>query len=361
MKKPLTVILAALLALTLAFPLAGCTSKLEQNINLGMTCLSEENYEAAILAFDNAIEIDPNSVPAYEGRGDAYAALDDYEAAATDYLAAIELADEDQLAALHKKLEDVYFAQAAELLRWGRLDGALALIDRVDANELLPLLCAEVRHTPTPANFQQPEICMVCGEQVGEPLPADFETYGLTAHLVQPEQEYDYHTMDYTETSPIVGKARFSHCRVFTSDETHEAREGYEWRIAEITVVYGDGWNATYDFNDYYNIAALNYSFVPDDSMEGAVYAGSFTVNWNGADYTECHFALFEEMSDWIPNADPAHPDWDTVCTDTIRYEVLVPIGYDGIVCALINCGVETENKHLFEWDNSDSLFFRMA
>lgn len=158
-----------------------------------------------------------------------------------------------------------------------------------------------------------------------------------------------------------MGKARFSPCRVFASDETHEAKEGYEWRSVENIVVYGDGWKATYAINDYYNITAFDNSFVLDDSVEGTVFAGSFTVNWNGVDYTECRCALFEEISDWSSKPDPAYPDWKTVSIYTRRCEVLVPIGYDGIVYALINCGVEIEDKNLFEWDNSDSLFCRMA
>ena len=44
----------------------------QEQYDLGMRCLSDGDYEGAILAFSAAIEIDSKRAPAYVGRGDAY-------------------------------------------------------------------------------------------------------------------------------------------------------------------------------------------------------------------------------------------------------------------------------------------------
>ncbi len=60
----------------LSILLTGCGSTKEsswqEQYDLGMRCLSDGDYEGAILAFSAAIEIDSKRAPAYVGRGDAY-------------------------------------------------------------------------------------------------------------------------------------------------------------------------------------------------------------------------------------------------------------------------------------------------
>lgn len=100
-KTTMKKLLSALLAL--AVVLAGCSSSNspERYIDLGMKYLSEGNYEEAVLAFTSALEIDPRSAAALEGRGDAHAAQGNYAAAAADYAQAAEnaAADPEQPAA----------------------------------------------------------------------------------------------------------------------------------------------------------------------------------------------------------------------------------------------------------------------
>ena len=62
-----------------------------------MRYLSEQNWEEAVLAFGEAIRIDPNRPEAYLGRGDAYRGRGgegDLEAALADYAMARQLAGE---------------------------------------------------------------------------------------------------------------------------------------------------------------------------------------------------------------------------------------------------------------------------
>ncbi len=57
------------------------SAKFKKQLNLGQRYLSEMKYEEAVVAFNQAIEIDPRSVDAYLGLADAYIGLGDEEAA----------------------------------------------------------------------------------------------------------------------------------------------------------------------------------------------------------------------------------------------------------------------------------------
>ena len=54
----------------------------------------------------------------------------------------------------------------------------------------------------------------------------------------------------------ITAQAAVTDYRVFDSDETHEAKDGYEWKTVEIQIEYdglGDGgWRVVYGWDDYY-------------------------------------------------------------------------------------------------------------
>ena len=82
MKKILRTLLA--LALTLAV-LAGCARNAQaawkEQYDLGMRLLSEQSYEEAILAFREAIRVDPKREEAYIGLADVYLAQGDGAAA----------------------------------------------------------------------------------------------------------------------------------------------------------------------------------------------------------------------------------------------------------------------------------------
>src|SRR5699024_2195994 len=91
-KQSLTIRLIALF-LMLALLLTACKSKAErvqEQLDLGQKYLTELNYTEAILAFTQAIEIDPESIPAYMGRAEAYRGTEQYEEAKTDYTTVID-------------------------------------------------------------------------------------------------------------------------------------------------------------------------------------------------------------------------------------------------------------------------------
>lgn len=55
--------------------------RFDEQMDLGNRYLSEENYEAAVVAFNKAIEIDPRNAEAYSKAAQAYAGMGDYEGA----------------------------------------------------------------------------------------------------------------------------------------------------------------------------------------------------------------------------------------------------------------------------------------
>ena len=88
--------LAAAVVLLLAM-FTACTSKAakaQEKIELGQKYLTELNYTEAVASFTEAIELDPENIPAYMGRAEAYVGLEQYPEAKADYTTAIEKAAE---------------------------------------------------------------------------------------------------------------------------------------------------------------------------------------------------------------------------------------------------------------------------
>ena len=111
-KNPLRLLAAVLLAVVL---LTACTSKAAkavEKVELGQKYLTEQNYTEAVASFTEAIGLDPENIPAYMGRAQAYTGLKQYDDAKADYTTAIE------------KTEDQPYTQAE------------AYIGRAEVNEL---------------------------------------------------------------------------------------------------------------------------------------------------------------------------------------------------------------------------------
>ena len=111
-KSPLRLLAAVLLAVAL---LTACTSKAQkamEKVELGQKYLTEQNYTEAVASFTEAISLDPENIPAYMGRAQAYTGLKQYDDAKADYTTAIE------------KTEDQPYTQAE------------AYIGRAEVNEL---------------------------------------------------------------------------------------------------------------------------------------------------------------------------------------------------------------------------------
>ncbi len=85
-----------ILLVILLFTLAACgknasVTTWQEQYDLGEKYLLEEDYEAAIVAFTAAIEIDPKEIEAYTGLVKAYTQTQDYEAAASTVDGALDI------------------------------------------------------------------------------------------------------------------------------------------------------------------------------------------------------------------------------------------------------------------------------
>lgn len=107
----------------------------QEYYDLGVRCLSEGNYDEAIIAFSAAIEIDAKQALAYAGRGDAYwganASLGEnsdaearneiYKKSLDDYVTAIEL--DGNTATWYRKAAEIYLALE-------EMDSAIAILSQ---------------------------------------------------------------------------------------------------------------------------------------------------------------------------------------------------------------------------------------
>ena len=80
-KAILICIISLVLVATIAFCVVstGILNPIGKQIKLGYKYLEEGNYEEAILAFNKAIEIDPNEMSSYIGIINAYEQIEDSE------------------------------------------------------------------------------------------------------------------------------------------------------------------------------------------------------------------------------------------------------------------------------------------
>ena len=83
---------AVLLVFTLLTACVSKSTKVQEKIDLGQKYLTELNYTEAVASFTEAIQLDPDSIPAYMGRAEAYVGLEQYPEAKADYTTAIEKA-----------------------------------------------------------------------------------------------------------------------------------------------------------------------------------------------------------------------------------------------------------------------------
>ena len=95
MKKRIEILIGVLILSMVFF--TACTSKAAkavEKVELGQKYLTELNYTEAVASFTEAIGLDPENIPAYMGRAEAYVGLKQYDDAKADYTTAIEKTEE---------------------------------------------------------------------------------------------------------------------------------------------------------------------------------------------------------------------------------------------------------------------------
>lgn len=201
-------------------------------------------------------------------------------------------------------------------------------------------------HEMKSANYQEPSTCVDCGHTEGEPLRGAYDSYPVQVIQAQIGAEYDYEAACYIKGHTTVGKLTWENYRVFASDETHEAVEGYEWHSVTVKIVFSDRDAQKYGFivqsalDDYYWVA----------SEEGNGYTDRFTVSYRAALYDQCLMANgCGCVSEWV----------DDSCTYTAEFAWRVPVGYDAHLILFYNA---TEDLgELLEKGDASVLVFRFT
>ena len=131
--SPLRMLAVRLLVLALFTACTSSAQKAAQQLELGRKYLTEQNYAEAVVAFTEAIQLDPNNIDAYMGRAEAYKALQKYEEATSDYSTVIEkTTDQPYTQALAYQGRADLYEQTEE---WAKAES--------DYRALLPLLDTE--------------------------------------------------------------------------------------------------------------------------------------------------------------------------------------------------------------------------
>lgn len=176
-------------------------------------------------------------------------------------------------------------------------------------------------------------------------MPAALE--GTTIPFMEENTQYDYVTFASEDPSvAVTGKVSVENYRVIPSDETHPAKDGYEWRLASIHYVFDSEAARSYGYR--FGAGARDYYQGLEDSTDSSEL---YTVNFNGTDYPI------------IRNMEVVENNWvNHVANVVVDTAFQVPVGYDGVILCVhrpYNDGKTISSQE--DMVAQDGMIFRMA
>lgn len=202
--------------------------------------------------------------------------------------------------------------------------------------------CGETRgeplgHSMTEATFQTPETCVRCGLTSGEPKPAALAGKALNELTVGVPAPYT--TASYEDRDvDVTGTVGILDYEVIDGDGTFPARDGYEWHIATVQLVFsGDdarenGAQSAVTFGDYY---LLDDQIAAREDENGL---RPFVADWYGV-RVQC----------WQKTGPAEEADWyGRELRFTWQEGVLVPKGYDGVLLIFYNYRLFGDSTRLY-------------
>lgn len=208
-------------------------------------------------------------------------------------------------------------------------------------------------HVMTEATYQTPASCTRCGETFGEPLPAALKD--RTLNELQVGVPAPYITVSYEDYDvDVTGTAEIVDYTVIAGNDEYPAREGYEWHIATVQLVFDgedaqqNGAQSAYTFGDYYLLDNSITSSADENGLR------PFVCDWYGT-RVQC----------WQKSGPNEEADWfDHELRFRWKEGVLVPEGYDGVLLILFSYRLAAHASHLFpnasKVLNDEALVFRM-
>ena len=170
----------------------------------------------------------------------------------------------------------------------------------------------------------------------------------------------------YVAMDEAVGTVTMSNFRIVTSDDDHPAREGWEWRIADIKTEFSED----LDVEDM-GVAWLVIYDIDDFSLDGGFGTGGASVSWDGADIeiekAQIDFyywgEYFEDQDINIPVPKLwGMPGW---ADGFGQIAVQVPVGYDRVIIGFTNCDRADATEELDvvlvrDYIDDDTVWFRL-
>ncbi len=208
-------------------------------------------------------------------------------------------------------------------------------------------------HLFSEATYQNGATCMRCGFVEGEPVAADCE--GLALTYMEVGKPYPYTTASYEDYDvDVTGTVEILDHKVIAGDETFPAREGYEWHVVTVQLVFSgedaqkNGMQSAMTYGDYYKTDAEIGTGTDENGLRPFVaeYYGMRVQCWQKT----CP----DEEGGWFGQE----------LRYTWKEGVLVPCGYDGTMLIFYHFGLARDADRLFlpagKVLNGDALVFRM-
>lgn len=218
--------------------------------------------------------------------------------------------------------------------------------------------CGETRgellgHVMREATYQSPALCTRCGYTEGEPLPAALADMQL--RYMEVGRAVPYTTASYEDFDlDVTGTAEIVDYRIFAGDDTFPPREGYEWHVVTIRLVFSgedarsNGMQSAMTYGDYYTADAEISTQRDENGLRpfAADYYGMRVQCWQKT--------LPAEESDWFGHE----------LRFTWKEGVQVPCGYDGTLLILYHYRLAKDADRLFlpadRILSEDALVFRL-
>lgn len=218
-------------------------------------------------------------------------------------------------------------------------------------HEYLPATCTEpetcsrcghtqgepLGHLFTEATYQNAATCLRCGYVEGDSIVPDCE--GMPLNLMDVGTPYPYTTASYEDHDvDVTGTVEIVDHRVISGDETFPAREGYEWHVVTVRLVFSgedaqqNGMQSAMTYGDYYRTDAEVGTTVDENGLR------PFVVEYYGTRVQCWQKTCEDEEGGWFGHE----------LRYTWKEGVLVPCGYDGTLLIFYHYRLAKDADRLF-------------
>lgn len=189
----------------------------------------------------------------------------------------------------------------------------------------------ECEHEWIEADYWNAKTCSKCGETDGEPVKAA----QADRTILDVDTEYDMPIIICDNNQNPIGthtaKVWFTNYSVFDSDETHEAKDGYEWKTVEAHIAFGEkadmgGW--LYDIYDHWGLDY--YENTKEIDGEGYITYRGKDYPLSEMEYNKIELAIIQNKERPELAQKYGWPSNIAVFEEVLQIECLLPKGFDG-------------------------------